>query len=200
AHLLQPLGFELRLAASGEEALALLRAGAAPDAILMDLAMPGIDGWETIRRLRAEGLAPAAPVAIVSANAFDKALDNDLGITAADFIVKPVRLPELLDWLGARLRLAWIEAEPAPTGAPAGSERRPEAAALRALAGLVRLGHVRGIVTELERLEAAEPHCAVFIARARALARDFRLDALAAQLEEALQAPTPDHDGHAHPA
>ncbi|HWH75676.1 MAG TPA: ATP-binding protein, partial [Methylibium sp.] len=47
AHLLQPLGFELRLAASGEEALALLRAGAAPDAILMDLAMPGIDGWET---------------------------------------------------------------------------------------------------------------------------------------------------------
>ncbi len=194
AHLLQPLGFELRLAASGEEALALLRDGITPDAILMDLAMPGIDGWETLRRRRAEGLAPGAPVAIVSANAFDKVLDNDVGIVAADFIVKPVRLPELLDWLGARLRLTWLMAEPAAAGEPAGTERLPEAAVLRALAALVRLGHVRGIVTELERLEAAEPRCAVFVARARALARDFRLDALAAQLDAALRSATPDHD------
>ena len=188
-HLLQPLGFELALAASGEEALALLRAGEAPDAILMDLAMPGIDGWEAIRRLRAEGLAPEVPVAIVSANAFDKALENDVGIAAADFIVKPVRLHELLDWLGARLALPWIEAAAAAPAAPSLDGPRPEPAELQALAGLLRLGHVRGIAAELHRLEAAAPHCAAFVARARALLRDFRFDALAALID-----PATDHD------
>src|SRR4029434_6347106 len=93
---LQPLGFELLQAGSGEEALALLQAGVVPDVILMDLAMPGIDGWETLRRVRTQRLAPGASIAVVSANAFDKGLDNDAGIAPEDFIVKPVRLRELL--------------------------------------------------------------------------------------------------------
>ena len=45
--------------------------------IFMDLGMPGIDGWETIRRLRQQ--RSATPIAILSANAFDKGLDNDVG-------------------------------------------------------------------------------------------------------------------------
>ena len=116
------------LADSGEEALRLLREeraldavadasaapGELPDAILMDLAMPGIDGWETIRRLRAEGLS-GAPVAIVSANAFDRRLDNDVGIGADDYVLKPVRGEELLDWLGRTLHLDWqLAAAPTP--------------------------------------------------------------------------------------
>ena len=93
----------------------------------MDLAMPGIDGWETIRTLRRQRLSEA-PVAIVSANAFDKGLDNDAGIAAADFITKPVRFDELLDWLGARLALQWQAAPDgtatAPPQAPAARYRR----------------------------------------------------------------------------
>ena len=50
--LLEPLGFELRQAASGHDALDLLATGYRPDVIFMDLAMPGIDGWETLRRVR----------------------------------------------------------------------------------------------------------------------------------------------------
>ena len=79
--LLQPLGFELRTAASGHDCLDLLTAGYQPDVIFMDLAMPGIDGWETIRRLRAltkAGHASRPHIAIVSANAFDKGMDNDV--------------------------------------------------------------------------------------------------------------------------
>ena len=52
----------------------------------------------------------AAPIAIVSGNAFDKGLDNDVGIGADDFVLKPVRVNELLDGLGARLQLMWPEA------------------------------------------------------------------------------------------
>ncbi|MDO8372998.1 MAG: ATP-binding protein, partial [Polaromonas sp.] len=75
-NVLQPLGFEIRTAASGHDCLDLLAAGYRPEVILMDMAMPGIDGWETLRRLRAAGHADIH-LAIVSANAFDKGLDND---------------------------------------------------------------------------------------------------------------------------
>ncbi|BEU95814.1 response regulator [Acidovorax sp. DW039] len=124
--LLEPLGFELRQAASGHDALDLLATGYRPHAIFMDLAMPGIDGWETIRRIRAQGWAEApdrddgACIAVVSANAFDKTLDNDAGIRPEDFIVKPVRHTELLDWLERRLELVWVDAAAAGTGEQAG--------------------------------------------------------------------------------
>ena len=135
-----------------------------PDLILCDVTMPGLDGWETIRRIRAQGWAaredagggaagapgaPGACIAVVSANAFDKTLENDAGIRPEDFIVKPVRHSELLDWLERRLGLQWQYDE--ATTAPAGAEPAvasaapapltyPDAAALLALAQAVSLG------------------------------------------------------------
>ncbi|MDE2629268.1 MAG: response regulator, partial [Burkholderiales bacterium] len=160
AHLLEPLGFELQQAASGDECLALLAPGArhrAPDAILMDLAMPGIDGWATVRRIRELALS-TAPIAIVSGNAFDKGLDNDVGIGADDFILKPVRVNELLDWLGARLQLVWLEAPahaaPAPPQVQPIEWALPGAQQLHALDELVALGYYRGIVRKLDEIEA----------------------------------------------
>jgi len=188
--LLAPLGFEVELAASGEAALARLREGAAPDAILMDLAMPGIDGWETIRRVRAEGLS-AAPVAIVSANAFDRRLDNDLGLRATDYVLKPVRAEELLDWLGRALALDWLMAAAVEApAAPADDEvpTLPAASSLQALAEQVRLGYPRGIHRWLDHVDASEPACAALTRRWRALAAQFRLDALRDELAAALRA------------
>ena len=95
--LLQPLGFALRTADGGHDCLDLLAAGLRPDAIFMDLAMPGIDGWQTIRRLRALSGHDQTPIAIVSANAFDKGLAHEGVVCAEDFLLKPVRHSELLD-------------------------------------------------------------------------------------------------------
>ena len=184
--LLEPPGFDVRAVASGEEALRVLRDEApawSPDAILMDLAMPDIDGWETIRRLRAEGLS-AAPVAIVSANAFDRTLDNDVGIRPADFLLKPVRGDELLDWLGRALGLEWCTAVPAAADAPrddAGDAQvpLPSAASLRGLAEQVQAGYPRGIHRWLDHIDATEPACAAFTQRLRTLAAQFRLEAMA---------------------
>jgi len=210
--LLQPLGFTIRQAASGEECLRALQAagedGALPDAIFMDLAMPGIDGWETLRRIRAQGLLPAGtPAAIVSANAFDKGLDNDVGIEPGDFLVKPVRMSELLDWLGRRLALQWIEteahaAEPAPS-APSAPTRpqtpevppRIDPERLRALRDAIGIGHVRGVMRELDRIEATQPESAALVGRLRALARQFQLDAMNGLLRRTLHEDDP-RDGH----
>ncbi|MBT2303550.1 response regulator [Variovorax paradoxus] len=188
-HVLAPLGFELRTAASGHDALDLIAAGWHPDAMFVDLAMPGIDGWETIRRSRALGLAGAA-VAIVSANAFDKRLDNDVGIAPEDFFVKPVRHSELLDWLERRLALRWTDKAAAPPQAPAQPAAvLPDAASLRALEEAVGLGYFRGIMNQLDAIDAAQPECAGWTAAQRALARQFQFEAISRALIAAAGTP-----------
>jgi signal transduction histidine kinase/DNA-binding NarL/FixJ family response regulator len=183
--LLEPLGFELRTAASGHDALDLLAAGLQPDAILMDLAMPGIDGWETIRRLRRmEHLH--AKVAVVSANAFDKALDNDAGIRPEDFIVKPLRHGELLDWLERQLGLRWLqESAPAPVPTAPPALAFPRAELLAPLQHAVQLGYYRGILNQLDAIDAAQPACAAFTAQMRELARQFQFEAIGRALARA---------------
>lgn len=188
ADLLQPLGFLVEGAASGEAALERLADAAAPrvDALFMDLAMPGIDGWETIRRLRAAGHG-GIPLAVVSANAFDRGLDHDVALAEADFLVKPVRLAKLLDWLGERLALSWSTVPaPAPAPSPAAPEALPDAAQLRALRELIGQGFMRGIQRKLDEIEAADAAAAAFVARLRRLAQRFELEALDAAVERAL--------------
>ncbi len=194
ARRLQALGFDVLEAGSGQAALALLQESrsaepAAPvHAILMDLAMPGIDGWQTIRTLRAQGLSDA-PVAIVSANAFDKGLENDCGITPADFITKPVRFDELLDWLGERLALVWLSAPalpPPPPAAPPADAPLPTRAQLLALQEMVRLGYPRGVQQALARIESERPECAPWLAPLRALAQSFQFEGVQALIDQAL--------------
>jgi CheY-like chemotaxis protein len=184
-HLLEPLGFELRTAASGHDALDLLAAGLQPDAIFMDLAMPGIDGWETVRRIRRlPGVA--ARIAIVSANAFDKGLENDAGIRQEDFILKPVRHSELLDWLERQLGLRWLQdaaAAPAPTPSPAESAWTwPSEELIAPLRQAVQLGYYRGILNQLDAIDRAQPASAPFTAAMRELARQFQFEAIGREL------------------
>ena len=194
AHWLQPLGFEVKLATSGHDALGLLESlqpgdAAAPDAIFMDLAMPGIDGWETIRRLRRMGWEEV-PVAIVSANAFDRGLQAELDGQAEappqDFFVKPVRRSDLLAWLGQKLGLEWVRADAMPA-APAPSPARPAAPIrcdeLAPLLERVRLGYPRGIVEWLDGWVQERPEQAELVRSLKLLAREFRFEAIEQQLQ-----------------
>ena len=61
-------GYDVVLASHGAEAIALLEAGARPDAVLVDLLMPGVVGQELLEYLRAHEQLRAIPVAIVSAS------------------------------------------------------------------------------------------------------------------------------------
>lgn len=189
---LAPLGFDVRCAASGHECLSMLDE-CRTDAVLMDLAMPGIDGWETIRRMRAGGVNHT-PVAIVSANAFDRGLDNDVNIAPGDFVLKPVRKSELLDWLGRALALEWLHAPLPELQSPSYDKSAdssfvyPAEARLKALDELIQLGYFRGIVKLLDDIDAESPECASFIAHLRNLARQFQLDAMTGVVRKARDA------------
>jgi CheY-like chemotaxis protein len=190
ASVLLPLGFQIDQAASGVECMEVLPRFQ-PHLIFMDLAMPGIDGWETIRQIRQQKLSEAA-IAIISANAFDKGLDNDVGIASEDFILKPVNVEHLLDWIGRKLSLTWIYAEPevsyqaAKITAPAFAY--PPAAELHALVDLAGMGYVRGILNKLDDIEAADSAYTTFVQQMRELTQQFQLDSLNDHLKKALHA------------
>jgi len=143
------------------------------------------------------------PVAIVSANAFDRGLDNGLGIHEQDFILKPVRVDLLLDWLGETLQLEWRHddaARPAVLAPPAKpgefSTRLPSAASLMRLKEQLTQGHVRGIHRQLDLMASEDAGCGDFVERLRALARQFELQPMVSLVARALQ----DQQGDKSPA
>ncbi|OPZ72955.1 MAG: Response regulator MprA [Firmicutes bacterium ADurb.Bin456] len=93
-------GYEVRVAGGGEEGLRLA-ASWLPDLVLLDVLMPGLDGWEVCRRLRAAG---SVPVLMLTARdeVSDRVKGLDLG--ADDYLVKPFALEELLARVRALLR------------------------------------------------------------------------------------------------
>jgi len=96
-------GYEVELATDGEDALHRLAAGAvAPDAILLDVLMPGVDVLEVARRLREAG--DTTPILMLTARAEvdDRVAGLDAG--ADDYVVKPFALDELFARVRALLR------------------------------------------------------------------------------------------------
>jgi two-component system, OmpR family, response regulator MprA len=95
-------GYEVELAADGAEALRRLEQGAQPDAVLLDVLMPGVDGLEVCRRLRRSG--SRLPVLMLTARAevSDRVAGLDAG--ADDYLAKPFALQELLARVRALLR------------------------------------------------------------------------------------------------
>jgi two-component system, OmpR family, response regulator MprA len=95
-------GYAVELAADGAEALARLSADGHPDAVVLDILMPGIDGLEVCRRIRRDG--NAVPVLMLTAR--DAVGDRVEGLDAGadDYLVKPFALEELLARVRALLR------------------------------------------------------------------------------------------------
>jgi two-component system, OmpR family, response regulator MprA len=103
-------GYEVELASDGAEALARLAADGQPDAVVLDILMPGVDGLEVCRQIRRRG--NSVPVLMLTAR--DAVGDRVEGLDAGadDYLVKPFALEELL----ARIRALLRRSVPAPDG------------------------------------------------------------------------------------
>jgi two-component system response regulator MprA len=95
-------GYEVELAADGLEALERLRADVQPDAVVLDVLMPGLDGLEVCRRVRGDG--NKVPVLMLTARAEIENRVSGLDAGADDYVTKPFALQELLARLRALLR------------------------------------------------------------------------------------------------
>ena len=91
---LSPRGFTVHTAGSGEEALGWLST-TVPDLVLLDILMPGLDGYETCRRIRANPAPSFLPVVMVTASGAEQKL-RAIEAGADDFVTKPFEQAELL--------------------------------------------------------------------------------------------------------
>jgi len=118
---LETAGYSVRVAPTGEAGLAAV-AERAPAAVVLDVLLPGIDGWEVLRRLKADKRTQAIPVIFVTVV---EEREVGLALGAADYLVKPIQRAALLGCLAR-----YVE-----NGSAAGSAKRvlvvdDEAAAL----------------------------------------------------------------------
>lgn len=102
-------GYQIFIALDGEHAIELAqRVG--PDLILLDVLMPGIDGFETCRRLKAEAVTRDIPVIFMTA--LDDAADRAEGLTrgGVDYVTKPFQQDEMLSRVRTQLDLGRLRA------------------------------------------------------------------------------------------
>src|SRR5688572_6922220 len=99
AAMVRSKGLEPVLAESGEAALKLLVA-APPSLVLLDVLMPGMDGYETARRMRAAAPRAWIPIIFLSSNEGDQNLERAIECGGDDYLVKPVSAVVL----GAKIR------------------------------------------------------------------------------------------------
>ncbi len=107
---LMAAGYVVRPAGSGEAALAAVSA-ALPDLILLDVRMPGMDGFEVIRRLKAQEMSREIPVLLLSAFAEVDERIEGLKLGAVDSVTKPFHAGELLARVRMQVEMSRLRAQ-----------------------------------------------------------------------------------------
>ena len=108
--LLGLVGFELNEASNGQEALEIFETWK-PHAVLMDMRMPIMDGYEATKRLKESESGRTTPVIAVTASAFDENKKEIFASGADDYLRKPFKPEELFEVLGRCLGLGYVYAE-----------------------------------------------------------------------------------------
>jgi len=95
-------GYDITIAVDGEQGLAMARSDP-PALILMDMSLPGLDGWEATRQLKAMPETRAIPVIALTAHAMAGDREKAMAAGCDDFDTKPIELPRLLGKIEALL-------------------------------------------------------------------------------------------------
>jgi len=176
--LLTPLSFVVSEAASGcagvEAALQQ-----PPDLIIMDLAMPQLDGLAATRLLRQSDLCREVPIIAVSASVSTKDSAQCLAAGMNAFLPKPLDADKLLDQMARLLRLEWTyRAAPAPAGAEASAMVAPPADEMEVLYLLARRGNMQEIMAQAERLAGLDERYRPFVDQLTSLAKSYQSKAV----------------------
>ena len=94
--ILEDHGFEVVTATSGDEGLRIARERL-PSAVLMDVSIPGLDGWTVTERLKADPATSRIPVIVITAHAFPEDLDRASRVGCDGFLTKPCEPRRVLE-------------------------------------------------------------------------------------------------------
>ena len=184
-HFLTSCGFDVSAAATGESAV-LLCGERSFDLAVLDITLPGISGWETAARIRAQ-CRHDMQILMASANAREFHRPEHDRPLHDHFIVKPYRLDKMAEAVGALLGLSWRYEATGPhseASAPLPGGL-PQAAApyVERLIERIQIGHVRGVEAEIALLAQAAPDHGRLVSALYAALDEFDLAGMAKLLE-----------------
>ena len=184
---LMPLGFTIVEADNGQSGMAIAEEFQ-PDAILLDLLMPVMDGREMSRRLTRHPQLKQAIVLIVSANI--QSIQDSSNISCDGFLAKPVNLDRLLALLEQKLQLNWkIDSLDADTQTQVESSDFifPSPEKLTDLLELVNFGRMTELLEQMDFLERADSQYTDFAREIRQLAENCQQDKLEQLIKNSLK-------------
>jgi CheY-like chemotaxis protein/two-component sensor histidine kinase len=149
---LTPVGFSVLQAANAETALEMLR-DIRPELFILDIDMPGMDGWQLAQKLR-EGAHATTPIIMISGHASDAQKPVARSALCDAFIAKPYNLDDLLLRICTLLKVDLVAEKrpPAPAASSVKSINRRDALFLLEMADI---GHVKAIRAKVTALETA---------------------------------------------
>lgn len=186
--LLSPLGFIVFKAVDGLECLKIA-AECRPDLLLIDISMPGMNGWDVCRLLRRRGFDRLV-IMVISANPVELRRPPAGDVCHDDVLAKPVSIPELLNKLSFLLQLDWLAeaGEPESETLP-GLEPTLDARQREELRQLGAIGYIRGIHARLDAIEQTSAPDDQYVAQLRQLVSEFQIDKFMAALGPETNAP-----------
>ncbi|BAZ40841.1 two-component hybrid sensor and regulator [Calothrix sp. NIES-4101] len=179
-NLLQEIGCLILEAFEGQQGLELATKYQ-PDMILLDLAMPNMDGFELMVHLQANPQTREIPIIVSSANVFEENRQQSLQAGAAAFVPKPLQVNELLNALQSVLKADWIYAESILKQSPSQPEQSisselalPPQEILQQLYHLAMMGDIPAIEGALGELTKQNQQLAPFVAELKKLTTNFQ--------------------------
>lgn len=183
--ILQGIGCRVLTAIDGNQGLELATVHQ-PDAILMDLTMPNMDGFELIMLLQADPLTSSIPIIVVSASVFEADRDQSLQAGAKAFLPKPLQVDDLFNTLRSILGVDWLyrrSSSIASTNSaiplasqltPTTEWMLPSATELQQLYHLAMMGDIPAIEQLLSQLQQQNSHLTPFVTELSKLTETFQ--------------------------
>ena len=182
---LRPLGFVVQQATNGQECLQHVT-NERPDAILMDLRMPDLNGLEATRRIRALPNMSELVILAVSASSFEHNRTECLEAGADGFLSKPFRVGKLIQLLCNHLQLSVIYDQAANESTTLPRDETPSQTTMELpspqviaeLQTLVGSGDVAQVLKRVDVIEQSDPTCKDFVEKVRNLSQQFQVKKL----------------------
>ncbi len=178
---LQDIGFNIADAGDGEQGLNLALQHP-PDAVVLDLAMPIMDGFELIQQLQTHPTTQTIPIIVCSASVFEVDRQSSLQSGAKAFLPKPLQIDELLTTLQTLLQLKFVYAEQ-PVNQPQLPVNRPNSpnemvmpapVVIDQLYHLAMMGDIESIEGILKEIAAQDQHLIPFATELSKLAANYQ--------------------------
>ncbi len=186
ADLLSPLGFTIEQANDGREGLEKAMKWL-PDAIITDLIMPEMDGFELIRQLRQAPLLKEKIIIASSASVYDADKDRSLAIGSNAFLPKPIQVKALLEQLQHHLNLTWVYGDKVKEGVEENSISQamafPPLEEIKSLYELSLMGNAKELRKQGVILAESDVSLKPFAAKMQTFLKKYQIDELGEWLE-----------------